>query len=340
MRNLIRGTLLPWAVAARMPGIAIVMTIGGLASFGLPATSGFVAEFLSFYGMWLSSPVLALLAVGGIVLTAIYVLRVVQKIFLGPFREEAYQDLPDARATEWVAVTSMAVLLIVLGVYPRPMVDLIDSGTRALPAVSKSVQVPDPIARTAVAGNGMSPEPPDPRHMAYSRSKRGRKNDDSGLSAAVRLYIADSACACGNPYRCISQNRKAGFLGWLTAAGALAALALDWAGPEARPWNGIVVFDSFSRGFDTVFLVTLALVAAGSAAIESRMKFVGEYYGLLIFSTIGLMLMASSGGLLALYIGIELSTISLFALVGFSKRERKSLRRRSNYSFRVRLPQR
>src|SRR5687768_8257293 len=121
-----------------------------------------------------------------------------------------------------------------------------------------------------------------------------------------------------------SRRRRAGLLGRVTVLGAVAALALDWMGPDARPWEGIVVFDSFSRGFDTVFLVALAVVAVGSAAVESRMKFVGEYYALLVFSTIGLMLVASAGGLLMLYIGIELSSISLFALVGFAKRERRS----------------
>ena len=124
--------------ARRMPGIAVAMTVGGLASFGLPATSGFIAEFLSFYGMWLAFPILALLSVMGIVLTAIYVLRVVQKIFLGPFKDEAYPGLPDARTTEWVAITSMALLLIALGVYPKPIVNLIDSGSQALPAVTRS----------------------------------------------------------------------------------------------------------------------------------------------------------------------------------------------------------
>ena len=119
-------------------------------------------------------------------------------------------------------------------------------------------------------------------------------------------------------------RRKPGLLGWLTAGVVLAALGLDWIAPNAKPWNGLVAFDSFSRGFDTIFLLSLALVAAASAAVENRMKFVGEYYGLLIFSTIGLMLMASAGGLLMLYVGIELSTISLFALVGLAKRERRS----------------
>jgi len=136
-----RDILAMGGFAKRMPGVAICMTIGGLASFGLPATSGFIAEFLCFYGMWLTYPVLALLSVVGIVLTAIYVLRVLQKIFLGPFREEAYHDLPDARTTEWVAITGLALLLIVFGVFPRPLVNLIDTGLKTVPLAQQPTAV-------------------------------------------------------------------------------------------------------------------------------------------------------------------------------------------------------
>jgi NADH-quinone oxidoreductase subunit M len=125
--------------AKRMPGVAICMTIGGLASFGLPATSGFIAEFLCFYGMWLKYPVLALMSAIGIVLTAIYVLRMLHRIFLGPFREESYPHLSDARTTEWVAISALAVLLLIVGIYPRPLVDLIPTGFKTLYAQSNSL---------------------------------------------------------------------------------------------------------------------------------------------------------------------------------------------------------
>jgi NADH-quinone oxidoreductase subunit N len=118
--------------------------------------------------------------------------------------------------------------------------------------------------------------------------------------------------------------RRVAFGGWLTAFAALAALALDQATSDSSPWQGMIRFDGFSRTFNIVFLITLAVVAIGSAAEERKMAFAGEYYALLMLSTIGLMLMASAGGLLILYLGLELSTICLFALVGFEKREKRS----------------
>lgn len=111
---------------------------------------------------------------------------------------------------------------------------------------------------------------------------------------------------------------------WITAIGAAVALGLEWTAPDGSPWQGILIFDAFSRAFNAVFLLTLILVCVGSAAEEPKMRFAGEYCGLMVFATIGLMLAASAGGLLALYIGVDLATICLFALVGFAKRERRS----------------
>ena len=119
--------------AGVMPGIAITFAIGGLASFGVPGTSGFVAELMVFLGTWRVFPYFALIAIFGIVTTAIYVLRVMQKIFLGPM-EEKYSGLPDARTTEWVAIVLMSAVIMLFGLWPKGMVALIDAGIRTLMA--------------------------------------------------------------------------------------------------------------------------------------------------------------------------------------------------------------
>jgi len=117
--------------ASHMPGIAVAFTIAGLASFGVPGTSGFIAELLVFLGAWRWRPVVAIGAIFGIVVTATYVLRMLQRVFLGPFNSH-YQGLPDARTTEWVALVVLSAMLILLGVLPGPMVALIDSAIRTL----------------------------------------------------------------------------------------------------------------------------------------------------------------------------------------------------------------
>ena len=81
-----------------MPGIATAFTIGGLSSLGLPATAGFVAEFLTFLGAWGSAYSWWLFpGVIGAFLTSIYVLRVAKQIFWGAKSDDPhFQHLPDA----------------------------------------------------------------------------------------------------------------------------------------------------------------------------------------------------------------------------------------------------
>ena len=114
-----------------MPGIAAAFTIGGLSSLGLPATAGFVAEFLTFLGAWTSAHTWWLFpAVIGAFLTSLYVLRVVRVIFWGPkSADPQFQNLPDAQGTEWVALGLLVFVLVLFGVAPGLAVSPIDAST-------------------------------------------------------------------------------------------------------------------------------------------------------------------------------------------------------------------
>ncbi len=124
-------------LARRMPGIALAFTIGGLSSFGLPMTAGFWSEFLVFLGTFRAHlhdytiggvPVflmLALVAIVGVVITATYVLRLLQRIFHGPLDEAKYGDIGDAHTTEWVTLVVLGLMLIAIGVYPTWLTNLI-----------------------------------------------------------------------------------------------------------------------------------------------------------------------------------------------------------------------
>jgi NADH-quinone oxidoreductase subunit M len=113
---------------ARMPGMATFFVIAGLSSLGLPGLAGFVAEFLVFLGAWVSAhPWWLFPGVIGALITAVYVLRAVKMIFLGPLNPD-HPDLPDAKGVEWVTLVVLGGLLIVLGLYPRLLLDVIHSG--------------------------------------------------------------------------------------------------------------------------------------------------------------------------------------------------------------------
>jgi NADH-quinone oxidoreductase subunit M len=112
-----------------MPGIATAFTVAGLASLGLPATAGFVAELLTFLGAWRSAHSWWLFpAVAGTFLTAVYVLRVAKQIFWGP-PSSGFHDLPDARGPEWVALVVLVFVLVLFGMAPGLAIDPVDSAT-------------------------------------------------------------------------------------------------------------------------------------------------------------------------------------------------------------------
>lgn len=119
-------------LARHMPVIVVVFTIAGLASLGLPGTCGFAAEFITFVGSFSSTAVggiqiYTLLGVFGIVLTAGYILWMLQKVFYGPPLEK-YDGVPDADNIEKVCIFSFVAVIMLIGIYPAILTDAIKMG--------------------------------------------------------------------------------------------------------------------------------------------------------------------------------------------------------------------
>jgi NADH-quinone oxidoreductase subunit M len=115
-----------------MPLIAAFFTLACLSSLGLPGTAGFVAEFLVFLGAWEGTHWWwAIPGAVGAFATAVYVMRGTKIIFWGEGPPEKFKDLPDVTGTEHVAVWVLGIALVVFGLWPRLLLDLIDSTTPA-----------------------------------------------------------------------------------------------------------------------------------------------------------------------------------------------------------------
>lgn len=119
-------------LARQMPIIAVVFSIGGLAALGLPTTSGFAAEFLIFVGSYSSTAfegirVCTILAVLGIVITAGYILWMLQRIFYGPVLEQ-YNGVADADILEQVYMFAFVAVIMLVGIYPAILTDVIKTG--------------------------------------------------------------------------------------------------------------------------------------------------------------------------------------------------------------------
>ncbi|GGU60574.1 NADH-quinone oxidoreductase subunit M [Streptomyces lavendofoliae] len=111
------------------PVLAGTFLVGGLATLSLPGLAPFVSEFLVLVGTFARYPVAGIIATTGIVLAALYTLVLYQRTMTGPVKEEV-RAMPDLKARELVVVAPLIALLLVLGVYPKPLTEIVDPAVR------------------------------------------------------------------------------------------------------------------------------------------------------------------------------------------------------------------
>jgi NADH-quinone oxidoreductase subunit M len=111
------------------PVLAGTFLIGGLATLSLPGLAPFVSEFLVLVGTFARHPAIGVIATFGIVLAALYTLVLYQRTMTGPVKAEVAQ-MPDLRLRELLVVAPLIVLLIFLGVYPKPVTDIVNPAVK------------------------------------------------------------------------------------------------------------------------------------------------------------------------------------------------------------------
>lgn len=126
-------------LARQIPVIAIVFSIAGLGSLGLPATSGFAAEFITFVGAFSSNTVggvevFTIVACIGVVLAAGYILWMIQRAFYGPVKEN-FNGIKDADGLEKVYMFAFVALILLVGIYPAIVTDMMNLGISPLAGI-------------------------------------------------------------------------------------------------------------------------------------------------------------------------------------------------------------
>jgi NADH-quinone oxidoreductase subunit M len=119
-------------LARPMPIYASIFGVMLMASVGLPLTIGFVGEFLSLLGFFAVSPVLTLIAGSTIILGAVYMLVLYKKTFFGPITKSVNEKLTDVKGRELAALVPLVMIVVYLGVYPKPVLDPVDKSVKQL----------------------------------------------------------------------------------------------------------------------------------------------------------------------------------------------------------------
>ena len=127
-------------LASQMPFVAVIFLVAGLASLGLPGLSGFVSELLVFLGSFRAVPLIASFTAFGVVLAAGYILWTLQRVMFGP-RRKHLEQVGDAVLVEKIPLAVLALSIVVIGVYPAPLVNVFKAGL-------------EPIARLVLLAGG------------------------------------------------------------------------------------------------------------------------------------------------------------------------------------------
>jgi NADH-quinone oxidoreductase subunit M len=134
---------------AVMPKLTAAFFIMTLASIGMPALNGFIGEFLTMLGAYRWNPRYAFVAGTGVILSAVYMLWMFQRVYLGKVTNPANHGLPDLRPREWATVVPLCAMAIFMGVAPviftRPMEPAVARVVERLQSrQSQQVKLPEP----------------------------------------------------------------------------------------------------------------------------------------------------------------------------------------------------
>ncbi|MBT2457305.1 NADH-quinone oxidoreductase subunit M [Streptomyces sp. ISL-86] len=136
------------------PVLAGTFLIGGLATLSLPGLAPFVSEFLVLVGTFARYPVAGVIATFGIVLAALYTLVLYQRTMTGPVKEEV-RAMPDLRLREVLVVAPLIALLIGLGIYPKPLTEIVNPAVQhTMSDVKRTDPKPEVAVEAVPAKNG------------------------------------------------------------------------------------------------------------------------------------------------------------------------------------------
>jgi NADH-quinone oxidoreductase subunit M len=151
-------------LAKRTPLIAATFLVVTLSSIGLPGTNGFIGEFNILWGTWASrlhAPALtSALAAVGVILGAVYMLRLMERVFYGPIHKDENRTLPDLSVREGFVLAPMIILILVMGIFPQPFLGpvrpSVDRLVKRFQAAEKRLNLPPQVGTVPSATSAPS----------------------------------------------------------------------------------------------------------------------------------------------------------------------------------------
>jgi NADH-quinone oxidoreductase subunit M len=144
-------------IGRTMPVFTVFFVLAVLSSVGLPGLNGFVGEFLILSGTFKAAPIAATLAATGVILAAIYLLWLVQRVFFGPIEHEENKTIPEIAWNEVAALVPIVILMVWIGVHPNTFLKKMEPSVRhLLTQVEGNVESRTPVLADGVVGSQLS----------------------------------------------------------------------------------------------------------------------------------------------------------------------------------------
>ena len=324
------------------PVMAGVFTVAMLASIGVPGLNGFVGEFLVLIGTFLTHRWWAVAAIVGVIVAAIYLLWAYQQVFQGKPREVDVTSTRDLGWSERLIIAPLIVLIVFLGVYPKPVLD------RITPAVNRLVVHVDRVTDTPVPSSLQSgpalprtvgPDPggrstlmPSLLAAATATAPVIHTPHVDYLSILPMLIMIGGAVALmvvSSLFRKILGVGTGTLVASVTSIAALVAALVQWDqvathGPKVTV-AGAIAFD----GFDVFIQITVAIAMLLTALVgDGYLRREGvegpEYHVLAMMSASGAMMMGAANDLIVVFLGLEIMSIALYVLAAFNHKRAES----------------
>jgi NADH-quinone oxidoreductase subunit M len=132
--------------SASLPMMTIVFITLVLGAIGLPGLSGFVGEFMILLGSFQTRTEFSAISVAGVVVTACYLIWIVQRIFFGKLEDEEERKIPDMRAREYLCVLPIIVIILVTGIWPKDILGRVYRSADAFVALARRGQMFVPLS--------------------------------------------------------------------------------------------------------------------------------------------------------------------------------------------------
>jgi NADH-quinone oxidoreductase subunit M len=124
-----------------IPVLGAFLMVFTMASVGLPGLSNFVGEFLILIGAFQANKIYAIIAAVGVILAAVYMLRMYKRIMFGPMNNQAHAGIADLSFREIIVCAGLTVMIVWIGVYPKPFLETMDASVQKLVTQTQQVSV-------------------------------------------------------------------------------------------------------------------------------------------------------------------------------------------------------